>query len=102
MMATIRIPRDNHSIEEDEAITAFLAPLGITYRRWPLEERVSPDASSEEILAAYGPEIDELKRWGGYVTADVINITPDTPNLDALLNKFNKEHCHTEDEVRFI
>jgi 1,2-dihydroxy-3-keto-5-methylthiopentene dioxygenase len=32
----------------------------------------------------------------------VINVTPDTPNLDAMLNKFNKEHTHTEDEVRFI
>jgi 1,2-dihydroxy-3-keto-5-methylthiopentene dioxygenase len=101
-MATIHIPRESRSIEGDDAISAFLAPLGIAYRRWPLEERVSPDASSEDILAAYAPEIDELKRWGGYVTADVINVTPDTPNLDALLNKFNKEHRHTEDEVRFI
>lgn len=101
-MATVRIPEQNRSIEGAEPIAAFLSRFGIEYRRWPLEERVSPDASSEEILAAYQPELDELKRRGGYVTADVINVTPDTPNLDAMLNKFNKEHHHTEDEVRFI
>lgn len=101
-MATVRIPEHNRSIDDIEQIAAFLSRFGIEYRRWPLEERVSPDASSEEILAAYKPELDELKRRGGYVTADVINVTPDTPNLDAMLNKFNKEHHHTEDEVRFI
>jgi 1,2-dihydroxy-3-keto-5-methylthiopentene dioxygenase len=36
------------------------------------------------------------------VTADVINVTPETPNLQMLLDKFSKEHTHSEDEVRFI
>lgn len=101
-MASIRIPVQGLTIEGDGRIAAFLAPFGMTYCRWPLEERVDPDATNDEILAAYAPEIDELKRRGGYVTADVINVTPDTPNLDAMLNRFNKEHRHSEDEVRFI
>jgi len=101
-MASIRIPAQNLTIEGEAAISTFLAPFNMTYRRWPLEERVNPDATNDEILAAYAPEIDELKRRGGYVTADVINVTPETPNLDAMLNKFNKEHRHSEDEVRFI
>ena len=42
------------------------------------------------------------KQVGGYVTADVIDVKPDTPGLDAMLEKFNKEHRHSEDEVRFI
>jgi 1,2-dihydroxy-3-keto-5-methylthiopentene dioxygenase len=29
-------------------------------------------------------------------------VFPDTPNLDVMLNKFNSEHWHDEDEVRFI
>jgi 1,2-dihydroxy-3-keto-5-methylthiopentene dioxygenase len=101
-MASIRVPEQERTVEGDAAISAFLAPFNMTYRRWPLEDRVNPDASADEILTAYAPEIDELKRTGGYVTADVINVTPETPNLDAMLNKFNKEHRHTEDEVRFI
>ena len=42
------------------------------------------------------------RRSGGYVTADVIDVRPETPNLDAMLAKFNREHWHDEDEVRFI
>ena len=45
--------------------------------------------------------IERLKERGGFVTADVVNITPETPNLEALLAKFSKEHTHSEDEVRF-
>jgi len=55
-----------------------------------------------EILAAYAPEIERLKAQGGYVTADVIDVTPQTPGLEAMLNRFNSEHWHDEDEVRFI
>jgi 1,2-dihydroxy-3-keto-5-methylthiopentene dioxygenase len=32
----------------------------------------------------------------------VINVKPETPGLDAMLNRFSKEHWHDEDEVRFI
>ncbi|TWT43702.1 Acireductone dioxygenase [Phycisphaerae bacterium RAS1] len=101
-MATICVPKEARTIHGQAEISAFLAPFGMTYQRWPLEDRVDPDATADDILAAYSLEIEELKRGGGYVTADVINVTPDTPGLDAMLNKFNKEHRHTEDEVRFI
>ena len=36
------------------------------------------------------------------MTADVIDVKPETPNLDAMLAKFSREHWHDEDEVRFI
>ena len=52
--------------------------------------------------AAFAPEIDRLKARGGYVTADVISVSPETPNLDALMAKYRMEHSHAEDEVRFI
>ena len=54
------------------------------------------------MLDAYAQQIDALKARGGYVTADVIDVKPDTPNLDVMLAKFNREHWHDEDEVRFI
>jgi len=44
----------------------------------------------------------ELKRCGGYVTADVIDVSPETLNSEVMLAKFNREHGHDEDEVRFI
>src|SRR6516225_2503794 len=101
-MASVLIPDEKRDITDPDAVRAFLAPHGIQYERWPLAERVNPDATEEAILTAYGPEIDRLKAAGGYVTADVINVTPQTPSLDALMQKFASEHTHTEDEVRFI
>jgi 1,2-dihydroxy-3-keto-5-methylthiopentene dioxygenase len=63
---------------------------------------VAATAPSEAILEAYKPEIDKLKAQGGYVTADVVDVKPDTANLEAMLAKFRREHWHDEDEVRFI
>jgi 1,2-dihydroxy-3-keto-5-methylthiopentene dioxygenase len=101
-MAVVLIPDQQRRLENPREIGEFLAPFGIVHQCWPLEERVDPEASPEAILAAYEPEIEALKAQGGYVVADVIAITPETPNLDALLQKFSKEHTHSEDEVRFI
>jgi 1,2-dihydroxy-3-keto-5-methylthiopentene dioxygenase len=101
-MATVTIPSENRRIDDAGEIRKFLAPYGIWYDRWPVEERVDPDASSDEILAAYAPQLDRLMKEGGYVTADVINVTPEVPGLQEMLDRFNKEHTHTEDEVRFI
>jgi 1,2-dihydroxy-3-keto-5-methylthiopentene dioxygenase len=100
-MARIRIQDENREITGADEIRAFLQPHGIWYEKWEVEGRIGPDATSDEILAAYAPEIERLKAAGGFVTADVINVTSETPNLDAMLAKFNKEHTHSEDEVRF-
>ena len=74
---------------------------GIDYERAPASAS-RPDAPADELLAAYAAEIDELKARGGYVTADVIDVSPETPGLDAMLKKFNPEHWHDEDEIRLI
>lgn len=101
-MARIRIQDEHRNITDVEEIRAFLKPHGIWYEKWDVEGRISsPDATSEEILSAYAPEIERLKEAGGFVTADVINVHPEVPNLDAMLAKFSKEHTHDEDEVRF-
>jgi 1,2-dihydroxy-3-keto-5-methylthiopentene dioxygenase len=101
-MAIVRIPSDNVVLREPAAVAAFLASHGIDYERWIVERPVAPDASAEEVLTIYATEVNALKARGGYVTADVIDVKPDTPNLDAMLAKFSREHWHDEDEVRFI
>ena len=100
-MATINIPDQNKTLTKVDAMRDFLAPFGIWYEKWDVAGRIGSDATNEEILTAYEPEIDRLKQQGGFVTADVINVCGETPNLDEMLNKFNKEHTHSEDEVRF-
>ena len=101
-MAVLSIPDENKQLTEKDAICEFLKPFGLWYEQWDVEGRIDKDASQEEILTAYAPEIDRLKEIGGYVTADVIDVKPDTPGLDAMLDKFKVEHTHSEDEVRFV
>ncbi len=101
-MATVRIPDENRHLTDPQAIRDYLASIGIHYERWEPAHPVAPNAPAAEILAAYSAEIEKLKTRGGYVTADVIDVHPQTPGLEAMLNKFNSEHWHDEDEVRFI
>lgn len=101
-MATLRIPEENKTLTEFENVRDYLAGIGIDFERWEARHEVRADAPAAEILAAYAPEIEKLKAQGGYVTADVIDVSSATPGLDAMLNKFNSEHWHDEDEVRFI
>lgn len=101
-MAVIRIPAENRTLTEGSDINSHLASAGIWHERWPVEGRIESGAIAEEILTAYSPEVETLKERGGYVTADVIDVTPDLPGLQAMLDRFNKEHTHAEDEVRFI
>jgi len=101
-MAVVTVRETGQRFSAPEEIGEFLRPYGIWHERWDVAGRLGDDASSEEILAAYAPEIERLQASGGYVTADVINVSPETPNLQAMLDRFNKEHTHSEDEVRFI
>ena len=101
-MAVVTIVNEDKRLTNAEEITASLASHGIDYERWTPSHPISDDAPPEEILNAYSREIEELKTCGGYVTADVIDVSPTTPGLDAMLAKFNREHWHDEDEVRFI
>lgn len=101
-MAIVTVPDKNLTLKENGEIVTYLHKIGIDYERWGSLAEISADASDDEILAGYANEIDRIKASGGYLTVDVINIVPTTPNLDVMLNKFNKEHWHDEDEVRFI
>ena len=65
-----------------------LAKLGVLYRRIPV------DASEGELA--------RIRRERGYVEQDEVSLSKETPNLDAICAKFDKEHHHTLDEVRFV
>lgn len=101
-MAVVTIVNEDKTLTNAEEIAASLAIHGIDYERWTPSHPISDDAAPEAILNAYSREIDALKTRGGYVTADVMDVSPATPGLDAMLAKFNREHWHDEDEVRFI
>jgi 1,2-dihydroxy-3-keto-5-methylthiopentene dioxygenase len=101
-MAVVKIPATQTTLTEERDVAAFLEARGIEYARWTPNRDLPPDASADEVLAAYAEQVAALKARGGYVTADVIDVHADTPNLDMMLARFNREHWHDEDEVRFI
>jgi 1,2-dihydroxy-3-keto-5-methylthiopentene dioxygenase len=101
-VAVLRIPDEKRSLRQHDEVREYLAGMGIDYERWESPADLPIGASAEEILTAYSQQIEMLKRRGGYVTADVIDVNAVTPGLDAMLAKFNIEHRHDEDEVRYI
>lgn len=101
-MARLRVPENDITITEPTEIAAFVQKHGLWYERWEAQSPLPPEATQDQILAAYSKEIEALKVRGGYVTADVINVNPQTSGLDAMLDRFLKEHTHSEDEVRFV
>jgi 1,2-dihydroxy-3-keto-5-methylthiopentene dioxygenase len=101
-MAIVTYRESGRVIEESGEIAAALAPNGIWFRRFEGSDELPDDATDQQILEAYREPIARLMAEGGYVTADVINVKPETPGLEGMLARFNREHYHDEDEVRFI
>ncbi len=100
-MVSLKIIEKNITIHDPEKVADYLSKYGIKYEKWNSNKLNSEDASPDRILEVYREEVERLKKEGGYVTADVIDINSNTPGLDDMLLKFNKEHWHDEDEVRY-
>lgn len=108
-MAELRVRGTDTVLTDPAEIDAFVARYGLNYERWDIDKLNAEagqlqdgESEQERVLRVFDDEINTLKERGGYMSADVIALSPDTPNLDALLAKFDKEHLHTEDEVRFV
>ncbi|MFT8718541.1 1,2-dihydroxy-3-keto-5-methylthiopentene dioxygenase [Acetobacter sp.] len=84
------------------AIADRLKPINVRFERWTDVEPPPREASQEEILACYRPYLDKLMGETNAGSADVISISVNTPNRQALREKFLSEHTHSEDEVRFF
>jgi 1,2-dihydroxy-3-keto-5-methylthiopentene dioxygenase len=76
-------------LDSDAAISeAELERAGVHYERLPLDD--------------YQGALERLKAARGYVTQDIVELHPETPNLQAVCDKFKPEHLHRDDEVRFV
>ncbi|MBK5260366.1 MAG: cupin domain-containing protein [Thermoanaerobaculia bacterium] len=65
-----------------------LRQFGVLHERLAVAERAS--------------ELARIKRQHGYKDEDEVSLSTDTPNLEAICAKFDKEHFHSLDEVRFV
>jgi 1,2-dihydroxy-3-keto-5-methylthiopentene dioxygenase len=64
-------------------------------------EGVLYDQLDLEPARHQGP-LQIFKDGQGYVQEDEVALRPDNPKLDEICAKFLDEHCHDEDEVRFV
>ena len=99
-MATLRIPDKNLTLRDPSAVRQFLDVRGIVHERWSTGRDLPSGATNEHILAAYDYLLKPLMDKGGYLTADVVSVDGNTPNLPRIREKFRQEHTHSEDEVR--
>jgi 1,2-dihydroxy-3-keto-5-methylthiopentene dioxygenase len=104
------IRQQEKTLTSPEAIAELCNPLGIYVDHWDVSAlgpeicrmaSVNPEYGSQ-ILDCFRESLEALKQRQGYLTEDIISLSPETPNLDTILAKFDKEHHHTDDEVRGI
>ncbi|WP_124727882.1 1,2-dihydroxy-3-keto-5-methylthiopentene dioxygenase [Staphylospora marina] len=109
-MAELRFHDTDERLSKRDEVVAWLESQGVIYEKWDIsklpedlrEKYNLTDEEKERIIATFREEIDDLSRRRGYLTEDVVSLSPETPNLEQLLDNFKREHHHTDDEVRFI
>lgn len=83
-------------------IAEQLKKIGVRFEQWHTDATIKPGASQDEVFAAYKSDIDKIVQEKGFKTVDVVSISPDHPDREAMRGKFLNEHFHKEDEVRFF
>ncbi|MFX3624096.1 MAG: acireductone dioxygenase [Ectobacillus sp.] len=109
-MAQIRIHELNTRIEKEADVISFLQEQGVIYEKWDItklpanlqENYALTDEEKQQVLQTFATEIADISKRRGYKASDVISLSESTPNLEQLLQNFQREHHHTDDEVRFI
>ncbi len=106
-----RLEQETGAVLSDVAsIDEALAPLGVRLQHWPiadgmaellLKDQLDTDAK-EQILQAHDPYFETLKTDAGYQSRDLIVLHPEIQGLGELLQKFDRCHTHSDDEVRYI
>ncbi|TDM13504.1 1,2-dihydroxy-3-keto-5-methylthiopentene dioxygenase [Macrococcus bovicus] len=109
-MAYLVLQKTQEKIENQDEVRAYLEKNEVIYEQWDTsklpdnlkENYALTDEEKEQILATFKSEIDDISARRGYKASDVISLSSATPGLDELLANFQREHHHTDDEVRFI
>ncbi|MDQ0416836.1 1,2-dihydroxy-3-keto-5-methylthiopentene dioxygenase [Croceifilum oryzae] len=109
-MAQIRFHLTDEYLSAQEQVSSYLQSQGVIYEHWDIgklpaglrENYNLTEEQKTEVIHTFQSEIDAISARRGYTTNDVISLSPETPNLDQLLQNFLAEHHHSDDEVRFI
>lgn len=82
-------------------IASALQAQGIAFGRWPLRV-LAPQASTEQVQAAYAPQLAALGQRFAIRSVDRVRLAPGHADWPALRQKFIAEHTHADAEIRFF
>jgi len=109
-MAFVTIQETRKTITGAREIQDYLAFHGISYQTWDVpksmdalikKDLLAPE-EKQAVITNYKDQLEKLKAEKGYISNDMVCLCKETPNVEQLLSKFDKDHYHTDDEVRFI
>lgn len=89
-------------IRDFDQIAQKLDDVGVLIERWDANKKLSENAQSEEVQAAYQDSIDRLHDKYDFQSIDVVSLKPDNPKKDEFRNMFLTEHFHKDFEIRFF
>ncbi len=108
-MALVKVRGSRAVVSDRSDVSSLLAASGVRYQRWGTERVPASlkgtsltDADKARVLDLYRDEIAAENAERGYVAADVVALAPDNPELAEICARFDKEHTHDDDEVRFV
>lgn len=109
-MAVLATEGSSDLLTDPFLIRQALRSEGVHYDVWPVDNldahlwedySLTPE-EQQQILDFFARPMGPLMEANGYVKADIVVLSEQTPNLENLLNAFAREHHHAEDEVRFV
>lgn len=95
-------PTQAITLRDPEQIAVHLGEIDVLFERWQAEQHLEPESDQETVLAAYQHSINRLTDRYEFRSSDVVSLTPDHPQKEALRAKFMSEHTHAEFEIRFF
>ena len=107
-MSELRIYDENRPNQAEKVLTRFedirdaLAGIGVEFERWEASKQLDAQASQDEVIEAYRESIDRLMKKYGFQSVDVISLTANHPQKEAMREKFLSEHTHDDFETRFF
>lgn len=107
-MSELRIYDENNPQQAERVLTRFadiqaaLAEIEVGFERWEASRQLDAMASQDEVIEAYRGPIDQLMKKYGFQSVDVISLTANHPQKQAMREKFLSEHTHDDFETRFF
>ena len=109
-MAIVTIQNSTQTLRASSEIQQFLQAQGLIHQDWPIPPSVAglqgkatlTQEEQAQVLEAYRFNLERERAERGYIQADMVILSPSTPNLEEALAKFDRPHYHDDDEVRYI